>query len=494
MVFLISLVVLAYFYGIFSMPLRGEEANRILVALEMLSSGDFFNPTHLGESYFNKPPLFNWLIALSYSSLGNINWINFGKASSIEWGIFSARLVSILSVFLTAFLLFFFLKNVKNSLIKNLAFIGTFIFLTLGDLLFFYGFLAEIDAFLMFLFWCWFVLTFFLLQRSKILTAFLWSGLMTALYFLTKGFPAFYHIPITFLFLLWFFKKEKNLFSLRNFSAYLIPLVGILAFWFWNLKFPFKYLHTLWNESFNRLPSQENTLFFKHLLTYPLLNFKQTLPHSLFFLGKLKDAIKKISFRIHIQTSEGNSISLAFLSLVFFINYLPYWISPKGEGRYILILFPIIAIIFALVLKNFYWHTILKNWIYKLAFIFLLIVSLLDIALWCWHLNFFVEFSPIWYFYVPIIPLSLLYFRRHKTLISFLVISLFLLKIGYINYIAPWKEQKHPFRTLSIFNPHKAEKYCSSHHLDACVYLKFNNFVNINIKEAKSKKLINSHN
>jgi len=42
------LLLATYLYGVHYLPLRGEEANRMLTAYEMVKNGDFFNLTHLG--------------------------------------------------------------------------------------------------------------------------------------------------------------------------------------------------------------------------------------------------------------------------------------------------------------------------------------------------------------------------------------------------------------------------------------------------------------
>jgi len=50
---------------------QGEEGRRALVALQMLETRNFLIPNILGEPYFNKPPLFYWLLALVFSITNN---------------------------------------------------------------------------------------------------------------------------------------------------------------------------------------------------------------------------------------------------------------------------------------------------------------------------------------------------------------------------------------------------------------------------------------
>ena len=62
-----------------------DEAIRSLVAQEMLWSGNFVSPTMHGDPYLNKPPLWNWVLALSF-------WLH-GVTS--EW---AARLPTVLGL------------------------------------------------------------------------------------------------------------------------------------------------------------------------------------------------------------------------------------------------------------------------------------------------------------------------------------------------------------------------------------------------------------
>lgn len=71
--------------GLGSTELKGEEGRRILPAVTMLASGDWIVPYVGGVPFPRKPPLVNWLIALSLKTCGVQN----------EW---AARLPSVLSL------------------------------------------------------------------------------------------------------------------------------------------------------------------------------------------------------------------------------------------------------------------------------------------------------------------------------------------------------------------------------------------------------------
>ena len=58
------------------LPLIADEPIRALVALELKLHGNFFVSTLQGESYFNKPPLFNWLLLGFFQLFGTVEeWV-----------------------------------------------------------------------------------------------------------------------------------------------------------------------------------------------------------------------------------------------------------------------------------------------------------------------------------------------------------------------------------------------------------------------------------
>jgi 4-amino-4-deoxy-L-arabinose transferase-like glycosyltransferase len=84
---LIVLLVWAAIYlpALGSLAIKGEEGRRILPAIRMIETGDYIVPRVGSATYFRKPPLVNWLVAVSFKVFGVRN----------EW---AARLPSALSV------------------------------------------------------------------------------------------------------------------------------------------------------------------------------------------------------------------------------------------------------------------------------------------------------------------------------------------------------------------------------------------------------------
>ena len=59
-----------YLPGLGSVPLKHEEPRRALPAVHMLATGDWLVPWIGANPYLRKPPLLNWLIAVSYQATG----------------------------------------------------------------------------------------------------------------------------------------------------------------------------------------------------------------------------------------------------------------------------------------------------------------------------------------------------------------------------------------------------------------------------------------
>src|SRR2546428_13171282 len=78
-----------YLPALGSLAVKGEEGRRILPAIEMLKTGDYVVPQVGSNPYFRKPPLVNWLVAMSFKFFGVRN----------EW---AARLPSALAVLAVA--------------------------------------------------------------------------------------------------------------------------------------------------------------------------------------------------------------------------------------------------------------------------------------------------------------------------------------------------------------------------------------------------------
>src|SRR5205085_9127360 len=78
-----------YLPSLGSIAIKGEEGRRILPAIRMIETGNYIVPQIGSNPYCRKPPLVNWLIAISFRLFGARN----------EW---TARLPSALAVLAVA--------------------------------------------------------------------------------------------------------------------------------------------------------------------------------------------------------------------------------------------------------------------------------------------------------------------------------------------------------------------------------------------------------
>ena len=326
----------------------GEEARRTIVAYEMSKTGNLAQPTFLGEPYYNKPPLFNWLILLS--------------SKLIPWSELTARAVTLTSLLLILIVVYALSRLVVRDR-PEVALMAPLVFISFSDVLFWYGYLAEIDITLTM------VNTLIVLALIKGVKSsnYLYiclSGLLTGVSFLLKGIPSYAFWFLSSVALILFYRKELN----AKFYASLI-IAGLLSMiipllWLLQTQDPQTYTITLLRETFSKVKGDSGPLdFLTHALSYPLLNLKQLLPASLIVL-----------YAVLKRRIRGLPDELKALLLICLLNYLPYIVSAGSRGRYVLPLFPLLAIVFAYVilqdrkLTKFFFASVVLLAVLRLAF------------------------------------------------------------------------------------------------------------------------------
>ncbi|MGB9873873.1 MAG: ArnT family glycosyltransferase [Hydrogenobacter sp.] len=314
---------------------RNEESLRTTVAYEMFKSSNYVQPYFLGEPYYNKPPLFNWLIVLYSHFLG--------------WSEITGRAVSLTFLTLSLLLVLAFTKYLFRNL--ELSLLSALVFLTFGNVIFFYGYLAEIDITFTFFVFSLMVCAYMWSQKDSIFWAFA-TGFLTGLSFLIKGFPAYAFYGLTLLALSVYKRDTSLLFGRKAFLAHAISLL-LPALWIVNTHDPLLYLKTLLYESFSRVKERDFSRA-HHLITFPILTFKDTLPNSLLFLIALYLLLRQKGLKFPPQ--------IKVIFILFFVNYLPYLFSDSA-GRYVLPLYPLLAIMF-----SYYISGALENTNYKKIF------------------------------------------------------------------------------------------------------------------------------
>jgi len=330
-IFLLILILIDFSGSLASMELRAEEPRRAIVAMEMILGKEWIIPKIHGWNYYNKPPFFNWIMAVFFKISGNF---------SEPW----VRTPSLLSFLLTSFLVF---KLVSKYADKKIAFVATILLLTSVDI-FFYGAVdtGEIDLFL--------ALVIFLQGRAilhysnkeKWLSLFITSYLFVAIGVLTKGLPPLIIQGLILIIWLAYSKQFRKLFSWQHFTGLLLFISIITTYFFAydQKENVYAFIMQLAKET-----TQQSALETRwqavalNILQSPLQLFYISLPASGLLLFLLKKNIRK---------SLKNNRLFQFSLIYTLINIVPYFIAGDTANRYLYPAFPFIAIMAALIFKQ----------------------------------------------------------------------------------------------------------------------------------------------
>jgi 4-amino-4-deoxy-L-arabinose transferase-like glycosyltransferase len=335
--FIIALILAlpAFLINLGQQTLIDDESIRGLVAFEMIKSGDYVTPTEGGEIYLRKPPLFNWLVALSFRMAGN-------------YSEFALRIPMIVSLFLLTFAVF---ALYRRELGDELAVISALMFLTCGRIIIYESLVGLIDLTFSLLTFSLFVLIYKAFNQGNLLKLFIIAYVLTGFSFLLKGLPSVVFLGITLLILFISHSRFRLLFNWRHFLGMFLFLMITGTYYFLyfyrNNVAPEEMLSVMFGETTRRTALRFgilNTLI--HIITFPFEMIYHFLPWSLFvvFLFR-KGAMRRIR-KNHF---------LWYISLVFVFNIIVYWTSPEVFPRYILMLMPLLFAVtgfFYLEMKN----------------------------------------------------------------------------------------------------------------------------------------------
>ncbi|MEM6396507.1 MAG: hypothetical protein AAF741_09180 [Bacteroidota bacterium] len=408
----------ALLWNLDAMIFIDDEAIRALVAQEMIWSGDYLVPTIHGDPYLNKPPLWNWILTISF-------WI-WGGAS--EW---AARFPTVVCLLIYADLAYRF---TKDELGHSVALLGSFAIITCGRMLFWDAMLGLIDVCFSGVVFTQFLLLWRYGERGQWWRAFGFTYALTATAFMLKGLPAIVFQGLTIIAYLVWRGEWRRFFSLSHIGSGIGCLALLAAYYI-----PYSRevsLMTVWEQLFTE--SSKRTAMehgwretIEHLALFPLEMSYHFLPWTtlliFFFGGRLRKRLKEKPF-------------LAYLLLVFAVNIPIYWLSPNVYPRYLLMLWPLVFFVglalyrpqleaFSLYFRG--WYVLLGA-----------VVSLLALA------TFFIPIAPktegLWYRYWlgPVLGLSGLvlsyrYWRKPIEGPMIIAIVLLLARIALNGYVLP---------------------------------------------------------
>lgn len=303
------------FYLTLFLPSVGEEGVYTNITLEMIYNKDYLVPTLYGAQY-HRPPLFNWLMLFFTPFFGPTNIV------------IVARLVNMFVTFATAGLLAWFVNyTLKN---KNLALLTTAIYLS-GDLLFKRGWLAYADSLFALCIFASIVCLWLALEKQQ--RRWFWAaGISLCLGFLAKTHTAYLFYAVSALVLLFLHPNRKFIFSITSWVVHLLAIIFPIV-WTLYVNKGHGGVGTTWQHSLTFFAWPGAVAYFKRVtINYPVELIVSFLPASiiaLFAAGKLR--------------TQNFVVKVVFWIVV--LNLLPYWLVPTSNIRYILPLYPLIALL-----------------------------------------------------------------------------------------------------------------------------------------------------
>lgn len=329
---LFILLAIALLWNLGVTPISTDEPTRTIVAQELVLNNNYIVPTINGEYYYNKPPIYNWILVGLYEITG----------SKSE---FVARVPVVFSIFLFISTLFLWCRKYME---KELALLVGLVFATGARLLFYDSLLGLIDMFFGWLILLTFILIYELEKKKKYTLLFVSTYIIIAICFLMKGMQALAFQGMTLLG--WFIYKRqfKQLFRLPHFAGIgvFVLIIG-LYLWVYNQYHPVSvFLDTLWTESSRRTvggrPWYEDVT---HIILFPIKNvFADIFPWGTFLLLIGFRKVRKQVFKHEINR---------FALLIVLVNLVIYWLSPETRGRYLFPHYALLSIIVVSVLYNF---------------------------------------------------------------------------------------------------------------------------------------------
>lgn len=322
-------VVIGYGLAPERLPLQGEETCRAIHGIEMAASGDWLFATNQGVRIIDRPPLQYWTLALVH------RWVH-------PLDLLTVRLVMVVTTLVTALLVWWY---ASRFLMAPAAVLAGVAYPTLGHV-FDLGRRAETDA------------LFALLCAASLLVwhaghargcnryrTWIIAAFLAALASLTKGLQG----PIAF-----FGATGLFLLLIRDWRWLVHPscVAGVVTFLVtiavWQVPF---YQETGWNGVvltwFNPATSRVDGGLVGRLIymvTFPLMVLGATLPWSALLVGLL--------FKRFWAMDASVKSSVVFLLCGVASIAGPIWLSPGGHQRYALPMYPLLAVLCAVVVHQ----------------------------------------------------------------------------------------------------------------------------------------------
>lgn len=350
----------AAFSFLLTLPVRyvGEEAIYPLMSYEMWYRGEYLMPIMYGN-YYNRPPLYNLMII--------------PVAQFIGWDhmLIAARLVTLTATLISSLLLGWFVRRLTGD--KIFAAFSALVYLTLGDVFFYGGWLCYSDpVFAMFVLgsmvFGWLALA---EKRYAYLAA---AVLAVSAAFLSKVLTAYVFYGVAMLIVAYRRRRWTFLFSWKSLLLHGVALI-LPVLWFRSVPAGDIQSRGMLADITNRLIPQGGWNYLKQVLTFPLQTLEQLLPIA---------AVTIYAYFLRRDLGKWRKHpDIVTVILIALANYLPYWLSPQSGIRYLTPLFPFAGLILAYL--AFYGAPMVREWSVK----FITVAIALKFVLGLWGFPFY---------------------------------------------------------------------------------------------------------
>ena len=284
----------------------GEESVYAVFLQYMIYSGNYIDS-------FYRPPLFLWVSAFLDSVL---------NSPSIELPL---RITSIFSSLGAAAFAALFAHKVFQK--ENAALAAALVFLTLGEIQFWYGWLGYADAmFLFFIFSS--TVSIWLAAQFQRVHWYVLAVIMVNCAFFTKALTAYVFFGSTLVIAAFGFQSWRFFFRLINLLI-TIALVAAPLFW---IQMHGSSANTntssLIHDMAMRFTEIDIFRYLKHFFSFPFEFIARMMPVSLIVLWYLSKNWPNAQDRI-----------IRLILLILIINYLPYWFAPFSNMRHVVPLY-----------------------------------------------------------------------------------------------------------------------------------------------------------
>jgi len=414
----ILLLVPALFINLGLPTFIDDECIRSLVALEMKLSRNYITPTLHGAFYYKKPPLYNWILLLSFNWTGVINE-------------FTARLPTIACLLGYAATAYYYFRKHYTA---NIAFLSAFLLITCGRVLFWDSLLGLIDIGFSWAIFMLFMVVYHSFQKGNYWALFLLSYFFAAIGFMLKGLPAVVFQGCTLLAFFIYYKQFRKFFSIQHIAGGLLFLIIVGSYYV---------VYTQYNSLSDLVPmlvaesSKRTGLVFGlwktilHLFTFPFEMVYHFLPWSLMIVFFIRRDV--------IQIIRQDAF-VTYNLLMFAANIIVYWVSVEVYPRYLLMFVPLIFSAFI--------YLYLKNKEINIAVLKILetifLVTCIVIATGSFSPLFLERTQGTAYLYaktlsvaLPLVGLTWLYWRLKEERLLVLIVFLLVFRVGFNWFVLP---------------------------------------------------------